>query len=192
MKNINTICVFCSSSDDIDKKYYKTAYEFGRLLSKQGKDLVHGAGKVGLMGELERGARNYSAKVIGIIPERLHETGIHSETLDKLIVTKNMSERKALMNEYSDAFVVLAGGFGTLEEVLEVITLKQLKYHKKPIVFINTDGFYTALLEQFEVFYNEKFTNKGFKDLYHICNNADEACEYIKNYKYKEFVDKWL
>lgn len=192
MKDINTICVFCSSSDDIDKKYFETAYKFGRLLSEHGKNLVHGAGKIGLMGELERGARNNSAKVTGIIPERLHKTGIFSETLDKLIVTKDMAERKTLMNKYSDAFVVLAGGFGTLEEVLEVITLKQLKYHQKPIVFINTDGFYNALLEQFEIFYNEKFTNKGFKDLYYICNTADEACEYLKNYKYEEFVDKWL
>lgn len=190
--DIKNICVFCSSSDDINPDFFKTAYTLGKLTGKNNINLIHGAGKIGLMGELEKGARNFDTKVIGIIPEKLYKRGIYSETLDEIIITKDMKERKEIMRNKSDAFIILPGGFGTLEEAIETITLKQLKYHTKPVVFLNTNNFYDNLFKQFDNFYNNKFTNPKFKNLYFIAENPEQALEYILNYKYIEVVDKWL
>ncbi len=189
---IKNICVFCSSSDDIDVDFFKTANELGKLIAKNNINIIHGAGKIGLMGEIEKGARNYDTKVIGIIPQKLYKRGIYSETLDDIIITKDMKKRKEIMREKSDAFIILPGGFGTLEEAIETITLKQLKYHTKPIVFLNTKNFYSDLFSQFNKFYNNKFTNPKFKDLYFIAETPLQAIDYILNYKYNEIVDKWL
>jgi len=189
---IKNICVFCSSSDDIDKSFFETAYQLGNLIAEKNINLIHGAGKIGLMGELEKGARNYNTKVTGIIPEKLYKRGIYSETLDEIIITKDMKERKEIMRNKSDAFIILPGGFGTLEEAIETITLKQLKYHTKPIVFLNTNNFYSNLFLQFNNFYKHKFTNPKFKDLYFIAETPKQAIEYIINYKYIEVIDKWL
>lgn len=190
--DIKSICVFCSSSDDINKDFFNEANILGQLISENNLTLIHGAGKIGLMGELEKGARKNKSKVIGIIPKKLYKRGIYSETLDEIIVTKDMKERKEIMRKKADAFIVLPGGFGTLEEAIETITLKQLKYHTKPIVFLNTNNFYKDLFKQFDKFYNSNFTNSKFKDLYFVANNSISAINYINNYIYTEVVDKWL
>ena len=189
---INNICVFCSSSESINKSYFKLANDFALLMAKNNINLVHGAGKIGLMGELSRTVRSNGAKAIGIIPERLNIEGVVSCDDDEIIVTKDMQERKSIMREKADAFVVLPGGFGTLEEVAEVITLKQLRYHEKPIVFLDNNDFYKNLFEQFNTFYTEGFTKQEFRDLYFIAQNAKQAMDYIKNYTFEKVEDKWL
>jgi hypothetical protein len=103
-----------------------------------------------------------------------------------------MMERKAKMRELSDAFIALPGGFGTLEEILEVMTLRQLSYHEKPIVFINTNGFYNHLFNQFELAYNEQFSKELYRKLYYVANKSIEAIEYIENYVPFELDSKWF
>jgi cytokinin riboside 5'-monophosphate phosphoribohydrolase len=191
-QNIEKICVFCSSSDSLDKKYYSMAERLGELIGNHKLTLVHGGGKIGLMGVLARSVQKKGGKVIGVIPEKLNMKGVASETDDELIVTRDLRERKAKMHELSDAFITLPGGFGTLEEVTEALTLKQLKYHTKPIVIINTDNYYGHLFQQFEMLFAEKFTKAEFSKLYHIAPDPENALEYIQNYQYENIMDKWL
>jgi len=150
-----TICVFCSSSEDLDKKYYEVAEELGKKIGLQNFDLIHGAGDIGLMGVLMKSAAAAGCKVTGVVPERLNRANIVSDKHQTLVITADMKDRKEYMRSSSDVFIALPGGFGTLEELSEVITLKQLKYHSKPIIIINSYGFYDNLLKQFEVFYNQ-------------------------------------
>jgi uncharacterized protein (TIGR00730 family) len=189
---MNKICVFSSSSDAIDKEYFETAKELGILLGKQKLTLIHGGAKVGLMGALAKNVQQNGGKVIGIIPEKLKIKGVITETDDELITTPDMHTRKEIMRSNSDAFICLTGGFGTLEEILEVITLKQLKYHSKPIVFINTKNYFDSLLEMFEKAYSEKFALADFRKLYFVTKSPKEAIEHIMNYEYFEIRDKWI
>lgn len=186
------ICVFCSSSEDLDDKYYNIAKEMGKQLGTNNYDLIHGAGSIGLMGVMMKNAVKAGCKVIGVVPERLNKANIVSDKYQELIITPDMKERKEYMRTNAEAFIALPGGFGTLEELLETITLKQLKYHSKPIVIINAYNFYEPLLQQFNVFYNENFTNESYKKLYHICETPKDALEYINNYKPENIYDKYL
>lgn len=189
---ITNICVFCSSSESLHQKYYDMATELGMLIAQNGHTLVHGGGKIGLMGVLGRTVKQHGGRVVGIIPEKLNIKGVASETDDEMIVTKDMRDRKATMHDRAEAFITLPGGFGTLEEIMETLTLKQLKYHSKPIVFIDTDNFYQHLFNQFEVLFTEQFTKKDFRNLYYIASTPVEAMAYIKDYKYEDIKDKWL
>jgi len=191
-QNKKAICVFCSSSSALDKKYCEIAKELGRLIAQNGFNLVHGGGKIGLMGVISEAVQSNNSKVIGVLPERLNIEGIASETDDEIIITKDMADRKAEMRKRSEAFIALPGGFGTLEEILEVITLKQLKYHTKPIVIINAEDFYEPLINMFEQFYKQSFAKEDFKKFYFIAKNPSEAIEYIKNYKHQDVKDKWF
>ncbi len=168
------------------------ADELGKLLANNNFTLVHGGGMIGLMGALSRSVKKHGGKVIGVIPEKLNKTGIVSTTDDKTVVTADMGERKKYMTYVSDGFIALPGGFGTLEEILELITLKQLKYHSKPIVIINTNGFYDKLFDLFERLYSENFAKAEYRDLFFITDSPEKAVEYITGYKYTEIKDKWF
>lgn len=185
------ICVFCSSSNLVDQKYFEAAKKLGIIIGQFGNNLVYGGTNVGLMNQVAESVKGAGGKVIGVIPELINNYGISADFLDELIVTSDMSERKKVLREKSDAFIALPGGFGTLEEVLEVITLKQLGYHNLPIVFVNTDGFYDFLNDQFELSYREGFAKEDYRDCYVFVNNYDSAMEYIKNYKKEELKTKW-
>lgn len=189
---MKSICVFSSSSDSIDKEYFNVAKEIGTLIGKNKFTLIHGGAKVGLMGEVAKNVQQNGGKVIGIIPEKLKIKGVITETDDELISTPDMHTRKEIMRSNSDAFICLTGGFGTLEEILEVITLKQLKYHSKPIVFINTKNYYDSLIEMFEKVYSEKFALADFRKLYFVTKNPNDAIDYILNYEHIEIKDKWI
>lgn len=189
---IKSVCVFCSSSDVLDEKYYLLAESLGRKIGENGLKLIHGAGKIGLMGVLSRSAKKFNSHVTGIIPETLNKEGITSETDDEIIVTDSMHERKRIMREKADAFIALPGGFGTLEELLEVITLKQLRYHKMPIVIINFDHFYDHLLNQFEQMFEQQFSKKGYRNLFYVAENIEDTFEYLNSYEYKITGDKWF
>ena len=185
------ICVFSSSSNAIADIYFQEAVELARFIGKANYCLVNGGSNVGLMDVVTREARESGAKTIGIIPEKLRDFNLASVHAHEIIVSGDMMERKFKMRELSDAFIALAGGFGTLEEILEVITLKQLNYHNKAVVFVNTNGFYDDLFRQFEKSYEEKFAKENYRKLYFVANNAVEAMEYIKNYQPEEAVNKW-
>lgn len=189
---MNSICVFSSSSDSISKDYFNIAQNLGELIGEKKYTLIHGGAKVGLMGTVAKHAQQKGGNVIGIIPEKLKIKGVLTESDNEIITTPDMHSRKELMRQKADAFIALPGGFGTLEEILEVITLKQLKYHKKPIVFINTNNYFDNLFNMFDTTFKEKFALADFKELYFITKNPKEAIEYIEKYKHIDIRDKWL
>ena len=185
------ICVFSSSSNAIAEIYFQDAVILAQLIARENYCLINGGSNVGLMDVVTREAGKNGAKTIGVIPQKLHDFNLASEHAHEIIVSGDMMERKFKMRELSDAFIALAGGFGTLEEILEVITLKQLNYHNKAVVFVNTNGFYDDLFRQFEKSYDEKFAKESYRKLYFVANDAMEAIEYIKNYQPEEAVNKW-
>jgi len=188
---IKNICIFCSSSDVIAEDYKKMAADLAILMAEKSFTLVNGGSKVGLMGIMARKVKEKKGKSIGVIPQLIYDKGLACYSTGQLIVTKDMRERKEKLSELADAFIALPGGFGTLEELMEVMTLKQLEVHQKPIVLMNTNKFYDKLLEQFEVFYKNDFSKADYKNLYFVANSTQEAIEYIQNYKPEGIVSKW-
>lgn len=158
MKNkIQSICVFCGSSNGLDQRYFKDAYQMGALLAKNNIQLVYGAGKSGLMGAVADGALSAGGEVFGIVPENLFELQTVHEGLTKLEIVSNIHLRKARMHETSDAFIALPGGFGTLDELFETITWAQIGIHNKPIGLLNTKDFFSPVLQLVEHLHQEKF-----------------------------------
>lgn len=186
------ICVYSSSSSAVDRAYFDTARELGTLMANRDMGLIFGGGVVGLMGETARAVHDFGGQVVGVIPKALNEKGIVYEFCDELIITKGLRERKAIMDTRADGFIALPGGFGTLEELLEIITLKQLRYHNKPIVILNVKGFYDGLIEVFENIIKLKFAKINSRDLYFVAGNVEEALLYIDNYVPVQTGPKWL
>lgn len=186
------ICVYSSSSNSIDSKYFDIATELGKEIAAKKNILLFGGGMLGLMGATATAVHTKGGKVIGVIPEALNQKGVVYETCDELVVTKDMRDRKSIMDARSDAFIALPGGFGTLEELLEIITLKQLKYHNKPIVILNANGYYDFLLKQFDQIIGRSFAKPESAMLYHVTSDVSEALNYIDQYTPHVFKDKWL
>lgn len=190
MKQKN-ICVYCSSSNYLEQKFYSVAEEIGEKMAKSGYNLVYGGTTIGCMGKVAENVIKYGGEVIGVIPKRIEEKGLTHPNASKVIITKDMRERKAKMEELADMFIALPGSFGTLEEISEIIVAKQLSYHQKAIVFLNVDEFYKPLFDMFEKYYKLGFAREANRELYHISNNVDDALEYLKSYKAKEFIFKY-
>ncbi len=180
MKHSKSVCVYCSSSENVDSAFTDQAVLLGAALAEKGYSLVYGGGEYGLMGKLAASVQENGGRVIGVIPEALMPRAYIQA--DELIVTKDMRKRKATMESRADGFITLPGGFGTLEELLEIITLKQLQFHQKAIVIVNTLGFFDRLLDQFEHSYESRFANPAFKQLYHVTGDVLQAVEYIEKY----------
>ncbi len=145
MTKPRSLCVYCGSSNAVAPKYLAAAFELGRLMGKAGIKLVYGGGRVGLMGRVADGVLAEGGAVIGIIPHHLHSREIAHEGVSELLVVDSMHERKRLMAEHSDGFVVLPGGFGTLDEMFEIATWRQLGLHDKPIVLVDIDDYWAPL-----------------------------------------------
>ena len=154
---IQSICVFCGSSRGKDEKYLQMAKEVGQELLKNHLRLVYGGGKVGLMGSVAETVMQQQGEVIGVIPQFLYEKEVGYEGVSELRIVQTMHQRKALMAELSDAFIVLPGGLGTLEEFFEVITWSQLHIHEKPCGILNVNGYYDLLLQFLDHSVNEQF-----------------------------------
>lgn len=189
---IKTVCVFSSSSSAVNSVYRDTAIDLGKRLGQEGFDLTFGGADVGLMGIIARTAQNHGAKVTGVVPKLLVEKGIAYQEADELIISNNLRDRKEIIESRSDAFIALPGGFGTMEEIMEILTLKQLQLHNKPIIFINTNSYYDNLLAQFETGYLENFAKKEYKELYYVSESAENAIIYIKCYTPKQLPSKWF
>lgn len=186
------ICVYGASSSRIDEKYFRAAFETGRLIAKAGFGLVFGAGDSGLMGAAARGAFEAGGRIIGVIPEKLNKKGVYFENCTERIETPTMHERKAVMERLSTGFIALAGGFGTMEELLEVMTLKQLNYIDPAIAVLNTDGYYDHLLGQFDKSMEEGFTHPEYGKLYFKAKTPEEAVGYCVSYGGSDFPDKLI
>jgi len=186
------ICVFCSSSNAINDIYFNEAKKLGELIAKGGHTLINGGANVGLMEAITVAACKAGSKTIGIIPEQMIGRSLASDNSHEVIVTPDMMTRKEKMREMSDAFIALPGGFGTLEEILEVMTLRQLSYHTKPIVFINTNNFFDHLFKQFELSYVQQFAKEVYRKLYFEAKDSSEAFDHILNYKEVVLDTKWF
>ena len=185
-KNIKTICVFASASDDISEIYFKAAHELGSTIAQNHYDIIYGGSNLGLMGEVTNAARLRGSEIIGVMPEKLYNLGIHPGDCSRFILTKGMRERKAKMDELSQAIIALSGGFGTLEELAEMIVQKQLGYNNKPIVLLNTNSFYDNLIKFFDDIIEQNFAPKMCENMYFVANNATEAINYINNYNFSK------
>ena len=174
-----TICVYCSSSSRVDPIYLEVASQTGVAIAQAGCHLIYGGTRIGLMGRVAAAARSQGARVTGIVPEHIRQLVPDCEDAEALVVTPDMRQRKAQMEQRSHAFLALPGGFGTLEEVMEVLTLKQLGQHQKPVVFLNTNGFYDPLLAFFSTLYDQRFTRREYADLYHVATTPEDAIQAI-------------
>lgn len=186
-----TICVYCSSSNNLPEKFYVMSKELGEKIALNGYNMVYGGTTVGMMGVIANNALENGSEVVGVIPERIASFGLKHPALAKVVVTKDMRERKATMEKYADIFIAAPGGFGTFEEVFEILVAKQLGYHDKPIIFLNYENYYENMLKMFDTLYENKFAKEEMKSLYYVANTVDDVFEYIKNYKPMEFIYKW-
>jgi cytokinin riboside 5'-monophosphate phosphoribohydrolase len=169
------VAVFSGSSEKGPPRYYAEAETFGRLLGESGWHMVFGGGMTGLMGAAARGVHAAGGHVVGVIPHKLNRAGVTYDLSDELLLTDTLRERKAIMDDRADAFVILPGGLGTLEEAIEAITLKQLGYHGRPIAFLNTDGFYDRLFLFIEHLVDTTFVKRENTRLYESCDTPEEV-----------------
>ncbi len=190
-KDKKRICVYCSSSNYLPEKFYQFSQELGQKIGQNGYNMVYGGTMVGMMGVIANNAIENGAEVVGVIPERIASFGLKHPSLAKVIVTKDMRERKATMEKYADIFVSAPGGFGTFEEVFEILVAKQLGYHNKPIIFLNFDNYYENMFKMFDTLYENNFAKEEMKSLYFIANTIDEMFDYIKSYIPKDIALKW-
>lgn len=179
MTKFTKLCVFCGSRAGSDPAYAREGEKLGRLLGERGVELVYGGGGIGLMAIVANATLAAGGRVTGIIPEflRAYEVGIVNGANE--IVVKGMHERKAKMFELSDAFVVLPGGLGTLDESIEIITWKQLQQHNKPIVFVNTNGYWDAYLALIDRVVDGGFGHHKVKDLFQVVARAEDVFDAI-------------
>ena len=186
-----SICVFCSSQDRIAPKFFEAARELGAAIGERGYTLVYGAGRVGLMGAVAEAVQAHGGRVVGVIPEALNKEGIVYEQADELIVTRDLRERKGVMDRRSDAFVALPGGFGTMDEVFETLTLKQLRYHDRPLVLLDVDGFFAPMTRLLEQIVEGGFALEHHRQLYHFASDVPGVFEYLEGYEPPEVWGKW-
>lgn len=187
-----SLCVYASSSDEVDVAHVAAARELGHGLVDAGYELVYGAGGIGLMGVVARAVHEKGGRMMGVIPEKLHALGLAYEEADELIITESMGERKAAMAARGDAFVALPGGLGTLEEIAEVLVLKQLAYHDKPVIFLNVEGFYDHLIGFIEHQIATRFVKSEHRELYYVAPNVSAVFEHLTDYHPPMLGGKWF
>ncbi len=179
------ICIFGAASNKINPKFIDAVEKLGELLAENGHSLVFGAGANGLMGAAARGFKRKGGKIYGVIPTFFKEEAvevIYTEC-DELIYTETMAQRKAKMEEMADAFIIVPGGIGTFEEFYEVLTLKQLGRHTKPLALYDIDGYYDKLEEFMEYSMREGFINEVCREIYACPTTPQEVLDYIENDK---------
>uniref|UniRef100_A0A452YFX1 Cytokinin riboside 5'-monophosphate phosphoribohydrolase n=1 Tax=Aegilops tauschii subsp. strangulata TaxID=200361 RepID=A0A452YFX1_AEGTS len=178
------ICVFCGSSQGKKRSYHDAAIELGNELVARGVDLVYGGGSIGLMGMVSQAVHDGGRHVIGVIPKTLMTPEISGETVGEVRAVADMHQRKAEMARHSDAFIALPGGYGTLEELLEVITWAQLGIHHKPVGLLNVDGYYNSLLTFIDKAVEEGFINTSARRIIVLAPTAEELMEKLEVHTY--------
>ncbi|MBP3669217.1 MAG: TIGR00730 family Rossman fold protein [Bacteroides sp.] len=177
MNEIKNVCVYSASSTQIAPVYFQVAEELGRLLAEKHINLINGAGCIGLMAATSNAALAAGGTVTGVIPRFMVEQGWHHQGLTRLVETETMHERKQLMADLSDGVIALPGGCGTLEELLEIITWKQLGLYLKPIVILNIEGYYDPLIAMLQNAINGNFMRKEHEAIWQVATTAEEAVE---------------
>lgn len=191
IKNLKRIAVFCGSSFGNDDSYKIKARELGKMLAIQKIELVYGGADVGLMGAVAAGALSEGGKVIGVLPVFLKSKEIAHEGLSKLILVESMHERKSKMNDLSDGFIALPGGFGTLDELFEIVTWGQLGLHKKPIAILNVNGYFDDLIAFFQTMVNKGLLKEANQNMLLVSDSIEDVLEKMRNYVAPS-VGKWI
>lgn len=168
------LCVYCGSSRHLDPKYYRAAEDVGRALVGRGWGLVYGGGNVGMMGSVARAVKEAGGYVVGVIPDFMEKRELAYRESDELITVASMRERKRVMEERASAFLALAGGIGTLEELAEIMTLRYINRTAKPVVLFNQDGYYDDLLRFFERMTRERFKSAAMSELYSVATRPEQ------------------
>lgn len=176
------ICIYGAASPLIDAKYIEGVEALGRRLAERGHSLVFGGGGNGLMGAAARGVREKGGKILGVVPKFFIEEGVEAicDFCDTLITPDTMRERKQIMEDNADAFIVMPGGIGTFEEYFEILTASQLCLHNKPIGVFNIDGYYDDLCRFLDKTVEEKFVNKNTLSLHRVSSDIEELLDYIE------------
>jgi len=180
---IQSICVYCASSTQIDKVYTEAAEQLGTLLGERNLNVINGAGSIGLMRIVSDATLKAGGTVTGVIPRFMVHNGWGHSELTKVIEVETMHERKKIMADLSDAVIALPGGFGTMEELLEIITWRQLGLYHNPIILLNTNNYYDPLLEMFRRAIDEKFMREEHIHLLHIAQTPNEVIAVIDSYQ---------
>ena len=185
------ITVFCGSSIGTEKIFENQAFLLGQTLACLEIGLVYGGANIGLMGAVADGALSNNGEVIGVLPNFLKEKEIAHKNLTELIIVETMHERKTKMNELSDGVIALPGGFGTIEELFEMLTWAQLGLHKKPIAVLNINGYYDHLINLIQVMADRRFLSEANQQMLIVSDNINSLLELMKNYTSRT-VGKWL
>ena len=175
MTRISSLCVFCGSKTGDDPAFEAAARRFGELMVERGVRLVFGGGRIGLMGVVADAVLGGGGEAVGVIPEFLKDLEVGNDEVTEQIVTASMHERKNRMFELSDGFVVLPGGLGTLDETLEIVTWKQLRIHSKPVVVVNTLGYWTALRDLVQQIIDGGFAHPAVDELFTVVDTPDDV-----------------
>jgi uncharacterized protein (TIGR00730 family) len=179
---VAAICVFCASSRTLEDRWLDLARDVGAALGARGHELVSGGGRVGMMGTLAEGARAGGAHTLGVIPQSLVDMEVADVGAGELVVTDGMAARKTVMMERADAFLVLPGGLGTLDELFEVWTTRTLGLHSKPIVLLDIDGFYQGLAVWLVGLASQRFVRPEGIAMVHVARTVDEALDVIERF----------
>ncbi len=188
MKNI---VVFCGSSEGNDPKILADAYEMGSVFARRKINLIYGGAKIGVMGKVAQGVLENAGTVIGVIPNFLLKKEVFHTELTELIITHNMHERKLKMHELSDGIIALPGGYGTFEELFEMITWAQLGLHQKPIGLLNINGFYNDLLRMIGTMVVRGFLKKENREMILVSNSIEDLLGHMEDYV-PQPLPKWL
>jgi len=191
MRDIKSLCVYCGSSSGAHPEYTEAAWAFGTRMAQEGIALVYGGGKVGLMGTVADAVIAGGGRVIGVIPRQLVEKEVAHTGLTELHVVETMHQRKTRMYELSDAFVALPGGFGTMDEMFEMLTWAQLGLHSYPCAFLDVRGFYRSLAATMDHMVSEGFVKAIQRDQVWFGESIDAAFDWMRRYE-STYVPKWI
>lgn len=176
------ICVYGASSNAIDNSYIVAVEELGKKMAERGHSLIYGAGAQGLMGAAARGVHSKNGNIKGVVPSFFKVDGVLFENCTELIYTETMRQRKQIMEDSSDCFIMVPGGIGTYEEFFEILTLKQLNRHTKAIAVYNINGYYDTMQQMLDETIEKNFMKERCKTLYKFFTDADEMLDYLENY----------
>lgn len=189
---MNSICVYCGSSDKINPTYTEAAYELGKVIASREITVVYGAGSTGLMGAVANGALENGGQVIGVIPEIFNTPNLAHQGLTRLEIVEDMHKRKARLAEISDAFVALPGGFGTFEELFEILTWAQIGLHKKPVGLLNIRSYFDPLMATIDNARREGFIYDEHQALFTAADNPATLLDALLNHAHPDGLERWL
>ncbi len=178
---VSSLCVFCGAQNDVPKYYLEMGAEFGRMLAEGGIRLIYGGGDCGVMGATANAVLSHGGQVTGVFPISLRTLENEHRSLTEIVIVGSMHERKKLMFDLSEAFIILPGGFGTMDEMFEILTWKQLKLHSKPVIIVNYKGYWDPLIKLMDNIVATGFARQETADIYRVVSTPDQVFEAIKN-----------